>query len=149
MTNGRIYARNLEVPSGGGRRHRPGDRACVQRLRRRRSSSACVGRHSTCSPRQLFRRRAGFYDECLKGERPVLPRFHEAVPSLAVRQPQCVRLPGAGGSLGFADPAAGVGYAYVTSQMGTRLNGDPRDVALRDALHAAIAARPSAPRSVA
>ena len=27
--------------------------------------------------------------------------------------------PGAGGSLGFADPQAGIGYAYVTSQMGT------------------------------
>ena len=43
--------------------------------------------------------------------------------------------PGAGGSLGFADPEAGIGYAYVTSQMGTALTGDPRDVALRDALY--------------
>jgi CubicO group peptidase (beta-lactamase class C family) len=43
--------------------------------------------------------------------------------------------PGAGGSLGFADPAAGIGYAYVTSRMGTSLTGDPRDVALRDALY--------------
>ena len=48
--------------------------------------------------------------------------------------------PGAGGSLGFADPADGVGYAYVTSRMGTRLTGDPRDVALRDALCSAIPA---------
>src|SRR6516162_7377351 len=36
--------------------------------------------------------------------------------------------PGSGGSLGFADPSAQIGYAYVTSQMGTRLTGDPRDV---------------------
>jgi CubicO group peptidase (beta-lactamase class C family) len=42
--------------------------------------------------------------------------------------------PGAGGSLGFADPATGIGYAYVTSQMGTRITGDPRDIALREAL---------------
>jgi CubicO group peptidase (beta-lactamase class C family) len=48
--------------------------------------------------------------------------------------------PGAGGSMGFADPATGVGYAYVTSQMGTHLTGDPRDVALRDALYSAIQA---------
>jgi hypothetical protein len=47
--------------------------------------------------------------------------------------------PGAGGSLGFADPSAGVGYAYVTSRMGTRLTGDPRDVALREALYSANA----------
>jgi hypothetical protein len=48
--------------------------------------------------------------------------------------------PGAGGALGFADPEAGIGYAYVTSQMGTHLTGDPRDVALRDALYSAIPA---------
>jgi hypothetical protein len=49
--------------------------------------------------------------------------------------------------MGFADPAAGLGYAYVTSQMGARLSADPRDLALRDALYAACrtqAARPPA-----
>ena len=46
--------------------------------------------------------------------------------------------PGAGGSLGFADPITGIGYAYVTSRMGTTLTGDPRDVALRDALYGAL-----------
>jgi hypothetical protein len=40
--------------------------------------------------------------------------------------------------MGFADPTAGIGYAYVTSQMGTVLTGDPRDLALRDALYAAV-----------
>jgi len=42
--------------------------------------------------------------------------------------------PGSGGALGFADPDLRIGYAYVTSQMGTALTGDPRDIALRDAL---------------
>ena len=46
--------------------------------------------------------------------------------------------PGAGGSLGFADPTVVVGYGYVTSQMGTHITGDPRDIALRDALYTAI-----------
>jgi CubicO group peptidase (beta-lactamase class C family) len=46
--------------------------------------------------------------------------------------------PGAGGALGFADPEARIGYAYVTNRMGTRLSGDPRDVALRHAIYAAI-----------
>lgn len=40
--------------------------------------------------------------------------------------------------VGFADPDAGIGYGYVTSQMGTTL---PRDVAFRDALHASISER--------
>jgi hypothetical protein len=40
--------------------------------------------------------------------------------------------------IGFADPDTGIGYAYVTSQMGTALTGDPRDVALRDALNQAL-----------
>jgi hypothetical protein len=49
--------------------------------------------------------------------------------------------PGSGGALGFADPESGIGYGYVTSQMGTCLTGDPRDVALRDALYAAVGTR--------
>ena len=40
--------------------------------------------------------------------------------------------------MGFADPDAGIGYGYVTSQGRARLTGDPRDVALRDALYSAI-----------
>jgi CubicO group peptidase (beta-lactamase class C family) len=46
--------------------------------------------------------------------------------------------PGAGGAFGFADPDARIGYGYVTNRMGTRLSGDPRDVALRDALSSAL-----------
>jgi CubicO group peptidase (beta-lactamase class C family) len=55
--------------------------------------------------------------------------------------PRSFGSPGSGGSLGFADPDTGIGYAYVTSQMGTRFNGDPRDVALREALDAALRRR--------
>ena len=40
--------------------------------------------------------------------------------------------------MGFADPETGIGYAYVTSRMGTALTGDPRDVALSEALYAAL-----------
>jgi CubicO group peptidase (beta-lactamase class C family) len=61
---------------------------------------------------------------------------------VAVRQHQLVGVPGFGGSLGFADPTAGVGYAYVTSRLGTRVTGYPRDMALRDGLYSAIPASP-------
>ena len=44
--------------------------------------------------------------------------------------------PGAGGSMGYADPEVGIGYGYVTNRMGTELSGDSRDVALRDSLPA-------------
>ena len=40
--------------------------------------------------------------------------------------------------MGFADPDAGIGYAYVTSRMGMTFTGDPRDVALREALYSAL-----------
>jgi len=46
--------------------------------------------------------------------------------------------------MGYADPSAAIGYAYVTSQSGTSLTGDARDVALRTALYAAIPASPGA-----
>jgi thiamine pyrophosphate-dependent acetolactate synthase large subunit-like protein len=40
------------------------------------------------------------------------------------------------GELGGAERASG--YAYVTSKMGTTLTGDPREVALRNALYSAL-----------
>ncbi len=46
--------------------------------------------------------------------------------------------PGAGGSFGFADPDARVGYAYVMNKMNFYLIDDPREKALRDALYRAI-----------
>jgi len=41
---------------------------------------------------------------------------------------------GAGGSLGYADPDAQVGYGYVMNQMGGGIAGDPRTVNLTDAV---------------
>ena len=83
----------------------------------------------------------GFYDECLKGSVRFSLGFMKSSPTWPFGSPDSFGAPGSGGSLGFADPAMGVGYAYVTSQMGTTLTGDPRDVALREALYAGIPAR--------
>jgi CubicO group peptidase (beta-lactamase class C family) len=55
--------------------------------------------------------------------------------------PRAFGSPGAGGSFGFADPEAGVGYAYVMNKLGFYLENDPREKALRDAVYRAIARR--------
>jgi CubicO group peptidase (beta-lactamase class C family) len=46
--------------------------------------------------------------------------------------------PGAGGSLGYANPELGIGYGYVMNLMGGGLTGDPRANALNDAVAACL-----------
>lgn len=46
--------------------------------------------------------------------------------------------PGAGGSLGYANPELGIGYGYVMNQMGGDVAGDPRTIALNDAIVASL-----------
>jgi len=45
--------------------------------------------------------------------------------------------PGFGGSFGFADPEAKIGYGYVLNRQDTYFT-DPRDVALRTAMYRSI-----------
>ena len=45
---------------------------------------------------------------------------------------------GAGGSLGFADPEEGLGFGYIMNQMGGGIAGDPRAVALIDAVRTCL-----------
>jgi len=42
---------------------------------------------------------------------------------------------GAGGSIGFADPEAQIGFSYVMNKMGFDMMDDPREKALRDACY--------------
>ena len=48
--------------------------------------------------------------------------------------------PGAGGSFAMGDPDEGLGFAYVTNQMGFHLFDDPREKAVRDACYRCLAA---------
>jgi CubicO group peptidase (beta-lactamase class C family) len=131
----RIYARNFEVPSGGAV-------GTARAIARAYSVFATGGRELGLRRETLDLLAApaipparGFHDECLKGDVQFSLGFMKPSAVWPFGSARAFGSPGAGGSLGFADPAAGVGYAYVTSQMGTALTGDPRDVALRDALY--------------
>jgi hypothetical protein len=43
-----------------------------------------------------------------------------------------------GGALGFADPAARIGFGYVPNMLGTHIQLDPRAMRLIDAVYASI-----------
>jgi len=134
-----VYARNLEVPSGGA----VGTARAIAHVY---SVFATGGRELGLRPDTLELLAApavpparGFYDECIKGAGVHFSLgFMKPTPILPFGSASSFGSPGAGGAFGFADPAAGVGYAYVTNRMGTTLTGDPRDVALRDALYTAL-----------
>ena len=46
--------------------------------------------------------------------------------------------PGAGGSIGFADPESGIGFGYAMNRTGSHLTVDPRAQALIDAVYDAV-----------
>jgi CubicO group peptidase (beta-lactamase class C family) len=84
--------------------------------------------------------RSGFYDECFRCPAKFSLGFMKPSELIDFGSEASFGGPGAGGSMGFADPALGLGYGYVTDKMGMRLQGDPRDLALRRALAIALPA---------
>jgi CubicO group peptidase (beta-lactamase class C family) len=131
----RIYSRNLEVPSGSA----VGTARAIAHAYSVFATGGCeLGLQRDTL--DLLTEPAtppthGFHDVCLGGE--VQFSFGFMKPSAVWpfgSNHASFGSPGAGGSLGFADPQRGIGYAYVTNRMGTTLTGDPRDVALRNAL---------------
>jgi CubicO group peptidase (beta-lactamase class C family) len=135
----RVYARNLEVPAGGGV-------GTARGIAHAYSVFATDGRELGLRKETLDLLAApavpptrGFHDECLKGEVQFSLGFMKPCRNWRFgTSSRAFGSPGTGGALGFADPDARIGYAYVTSQMGTTFTGDPRDVALREAVHAVL-----------
>jgi CubicO group peptidase (beta-lactamase class C family) len=142
LDESRVYARNLEVPAGGGVgtaraiAHAYGVFANGGRDLGLRKETLDLLAAPALPPAR------GFYDECLKGEVQFSLGFMKSSPTWPFGGMRSFGSPGTGGALGFADPDTGVGYGYVTSRMGIVFTGDPRDVALRDALDTALRSRP-------
>ncbi len=134
----RIYARDLEVPSGGGV-------GTARGIARAYSVFANDGHELGLRAQTLDALKAravpptcGFYDACLKGEVQFSLGFMKPSAAFPFGSPAAFGAPGAGGSLGFADPETGVGYAYVTNRMRMKITGDPREVALRNAVFSSL-----------
>ena len=134
----RVYARNLEVPAGGGV-------GTARAIAHAYGVFASGGRELGLQQQTLDLLAApavppahGFYDECLKGDVQFSLGFMKPCANWRFGGPHSFGSPGTGGALGCADPDCGIGYGYVTSQMGVVFTGDPRDVALRNALYASV-----------
>jgi hypothetical protein len=133
-----IYTRELEVPSGNGV-------TTARGLAHAYDAFVAAGRELGVGQSTIDLLAApavppvrGFRDACLKGAVQFSLGFMKPSKVWRFGTARAFGSPGTGGSLGFADPSTGIAYGYVTSRMGTHLAGDPRDVALREALNAAI-----------
>jgi len=136
----RIYTRNLEVPSGGGV-------GTARAIARAYGVFANGGHELGLRPETLDALAApavpgthGFYDEFMRADAQFSLGFMKSNPGWPFGSAQSYGSPGAGGSLGYADPLTGIGYGYVTNRKGTHLEGDPRDIALRKALDTIVPA---------
>jgi CubicO group peptidase (beta-lactamase class C family) len=136
-----VYARNLEIPSGGAV-------GTARAIARAYSAFATGGAELALRDDTLRLLAApavpparGFFDECMKGDVQYSLGFMKPNAVWNFGSAEAFGFPGAGGAMGFADPARGLGYGYVTSQMGTSVTGDPREVALRESIQEAIEKR--------
>lgn len=133
----RVYTRNLEVPAGGGV-------GTARAIARAYSVFATGGTELELRAETLQELTApaipalhGFYDECMKSDVEFSLGFMKTCSGFQFGHPGSFGAPGAGGSLGFADPQAQIGYGYIPNRKGVTFAGDPRDVAIRNALYSA------------
>jgi CubicO group peptidase (beta-lactamase class C family) len=130
----RIYARNLEAPSGLGV-------GTARAIAKAYGVFASGGRELALRPETIaaltasaIPSRRGFFDECFRGPVQFSLGFMKSSENFRFGHVGAFGAPGAGGAMGYADPETGIGYGYVTNRMGMHLQGDPRDIALREAM---------------
>jgi CubicO group peptidase (beta-lactamase class C family) len=135
-----IYPRNLEIPAGGGV-------GTARAMARAYSVFATGGKELKLRKETMQELTApavpathGFFDECIRADAEFSLGFMKPNAGFPFGSAKSFGHPGAGGSLGFADPEAQIGYAYVPNRKSTTMGGDPRDVALRRALFSATPA---------
>lgn len=133
----RVYARNFEVPAGGGV-------GTARAAARAYGVFATGGKELGLREETLRQLMAparpparGFRDACLKVAIPFALGFSKPSAKNPFGHPSSFGFPGTGGSFAFADPQAQLGYAYFPNQMGTSLE-DPREIALRTAVYRSI-----------
>lgn len=131
----RIYSRDLEVPSGGGV-------GTARAIAHAYSVFATGGKELDLRQDTLRELTAppipathGFYDEVMKGEVEFSLGFMKNCAGFPFGSRDSFGHPGTGGSLGFADPEAQIGYGYVPNRKSVEFSGDARDVAIRRALY--------------
>ena len=118
----RIFLRDVEVPSGGG----VGTARAIAHVY---GALATGGAELGLRPETLRELLAaptppghGFRDECFVGaDIRFSLGFMRPAPDWSFGGPSSFGAPGAGGSFGYSDPDAGIGYAYVCNRM-----ADPR-----------------------
>ena len=129
----RVYARNFEVPSGGGVGTA---RAIAQAYGVFAAGGAELGlREDTL--RQLMAPPVAPLHGFPKYSPHFSLGFTKPSPENPFGHPSSYGAAGTGGSFGFADPQSEIGYGYVLNGMGTYLE-DPRDIALRSAMYNSI-----------
>jgi CubicO group peptidase (beta-lactamase class C family) len=135
----RVYARNQEVPAGGG--------VGTARALARGFGVFATGAKELGLREETLRQlmapavppARGFRDACVKVEIRLSLGFEKPGPKHPFTHPSAFGHPGTGGSLGFADPHAQIGFGYIPNRMGTYLD-DPRAGALRKATYRSIKA---------
>jgi len=137
----RLYARNYEVPSGGG--------VGTARAIAHAYGVFAAGGKELGLREETLRELATPARVPLRGPRDVALGvktyyslgFSKPDPKTTSGPLSPYGMPGTGGSFGFADPQNQIGYGYVLNGLGTSFPNDPREIALRTAMYRAIGER--------